>query len=328
MRNRFRLMSPEDAAGGAGGGATAAAPPPPPPAPSPAPAAAPAAKAASPAPGPAPAPAAAGGDAPGYWPADWREKIAGTDAEAAKALGRYATPADVAKALRAAQIKISSGELRAVLPKNPSAEQLAEWRQSNGIPESPEKYDLDLGGGLVVGEDDKPLVDDFLKVAHQNNLTPDQTKAVLRGYYSAQEAVSTARAEEDRRIQDESEETLRGEWGTEFRGNINRVVQLLDRVAPDGLAEQFLSGRLADGTPIGSSPAALKMLLGLSLIENPAGVLVPAGGSQSEGLDGEIAKIEKFMKTNRTAYNKDEKMQARYRDLLDAREKMKGRAAA
>jgi len=230
MRSLFRLMAPDDAAGGAGG-ASGGAGGTPTPAPAPVAAAAPPpavrATTAAAVPALAPAPAAAD-DKPGYWPADWREKAAGGDAEVSKALGRYATPTEVAKALRAAQTKL--GDVLPKLPKNPSAEELADWRKAAGVPEAPEKYDLDLGNGITVGEIDKPLVDDFLKVAHQANLTTDQNKAVLKAYFQVQEKVTEARAQEDIRLKDESEETLRAEWGKEFRPNINRVTQMLDRV--------------------------------------------------------------------------------------------------
>lgn len=306
MRNFFRLMAPEDDAG-AGGGASAAPPPAAAPSPPPPPA--------------APAPAPSKDDTPGYWPTDWREKASGGDAKALESLTRYATPAEVAKALRAAQVKLTSGELKPVLGKNPSEQELADWRKSNGIPEAPEKYDVDLGKGFVIADSDKPLVDVFLKEAHKTHQTPEQVKASLRAYFSVTEQVSQARAAEDVAVQDAAEEELRGEWGQEFRPNMSRIHQHLDRVAGKDLKDLFLSGRLADGTPIGSSPAALKMLLGLALMENPAGVLVPGGGGPA-GLDDEIASIEKLMRTNRSAYNKDEKMQARYRDLLDARDRM------
>ena len=39
-----------------------------------------------------------------------------------------------------------------------------------------------------------------------------------------------------------------------------------------------------------------------------------------------IAKIEKDMRTDRKAYNGDEKKQARYRELIEAREKLKARS--
>ena len=90
-----------------------------------------------------------------------------------------------------------------------------------------------------------------------------------------------------------------------------------------------MGGRLADGTPIGSSPDALKFLVGLALIQNPTGVVVPGSeANPMKGVEEELAKIDQTMKTNRAAYNKDEKMQARYRELLVAKEKLKPRASA
>src|ERR1700758_5352632 len=137
-----RRMAPDDAAAGGGGsGQAAAAGGAPAPAPAPVPAAGDAAAAAD---------AGKGGngasDAQGFWPADWRERVAGEDPRGRERLGRYASPADVAKALIAAQNKISSGELKPALGKNASAEEVAQWRKAHGIPEVPDKYDLDLGG--------------------------------------------------------------------------------------------------------------------------------------------------------------------------------------
>jgi hypothetical protein len=71
------------------------------------------------------------------------------------------------------------------------------------------------------------------------------------------------------------------------------------------------------------------MLVSLALIQNPAGVVVPgAHADPSKGVDDEISTIEKMMRTDRAAYNKDERTQARYRELLGAREKLKPRQAA
>ena len=62
------------------------------------------------------------------------------------------------------------------------------------------------------------------------------------------------------------------------------------------------------------------------MIQNPAGVVVPGSHADpSKGVDDEISTIEKTMRTNRSEYNRDEKMQARYRELLGAREKLKPR---
>lgn len=275
------------------------------------------------------APAAKGTDG-GYWPDDWRTKSAKGDAKLEARFARYANPEAALTALIAAQNRISSGELKTQLGKNPSAEELTAWRAEQGIPEAPEKYDLDLGGGFVIGEQDKPLVAEFLKAAHGSNQTPEQVKASLRAYYAVNEQITATRADDDRRIQEEATETLRTEWGPEFKRNITLVHNLLDVTTSPEVKQAFLGGRLADGTPIGSSPEALKMLLGLALVNNPSATVVPgaSGGNQAEKVDEAIDAIEKTMRTNRTAYNKDEKMQARYRELLTVRETLNKRKVA
>lgn len=61
---------------------------------------------------------------------------------------------------------------------------------------------------------------------------------------------------------------------------------------------------------------------------NPAGALIPnAGENQIQSIDSEIAAIENLMRTDRKSYNADAGKQERLRQLYDAREKLKSRAA-
>ena len=267
---------------------------------------------------------AAGDGAKGYWPEDWREKVAGEDAKLKERLGRYATPADVSKALIAAQNKISSGELKPTLGKNASKEEVAAWREANGIPPEATKYDTSK---FEVSEDDRPLIDKFLAKAHAANMTQDQAQAALGAYFELTEEAQAGRTAKDEQTRTAAEDVLRTEWGSEFRANVNRATQLLDRVMDQETKGKFANARFADGVPILNDPGVLKALVQLALVENPAGTLVPSGAGPN-GLGDEIAKIEKFMATNRNSYNKDEKMQERYRELLDAREKLASRKAA
>ena len=257
----------------------------------------------------------------GYWPDDWRARASNGDAKIATRLARYDSPEAVTKALIAAQNRISSGELKSVLSKDAKPEEITAWRAENGIPETPDKYDLTLGDGLVVGKDDLPRVTKFLEAAHGTNQTPDQVKASLRAYYALHEADTQARHDTDKREQEDATDALRAEWGPEYRRNLNLINGLMDTVGSADMKQQFLNGRLASGVAVGNSPEALKMLLALALVNNPTGTVVPAGGgNQADTVDDEITKIEKVMRTNRADYNKDEKMQARYRDLLTFRE--------
>jgi hypothetical protein len=238
-------------------------------------------------------------------------------------LQRYASPEAAIDAMFAAQSRISSGELKPVLKKDASATELKDWREAHGIPEVPEKYDI---GEVKIDESDKPMMAEIFKAAHLTNQTPEQVRAVVATWNKIKEVAFENRAAADQKAQKDGEDALRAEWGPEYRRNINLVHGMLDGAATPGMKDKVLSGRLSDGTPIGSSPDALKFLAGLALIQNPTGIVVPgAEANPMQGVQEELVKIETIMRTDRKTYNKDEAMQARYRDLLEAREKLKAR---
>lgn len=314
------LRSPEPDTGGSG------APAPAPAAPAPAPAA-PAPSPAAPAPAPAasaPAAVAPAADPPGFWNDKWRERLAGDDAKALGQLQRYQSPEDVWKKARSLEQKMSSGEFKPVLGKTATPEELKEYREAHGIPVTHDKYDL--GKDVKIEDEDKPMFDAIFKAAHDSNQTPEQLKATVKSFYGLQKQVEEAHATRDAAAKQQSEDVLRGEWGGEFRRNINLVHGLLDGAGSQNLKASMLSARLPDGREIGSSPEAMKLLLGLALINNPAGVVVPGGdANRAETIDTEIATIEKRMREDRKGYDKDAPMQSRLRDLYDAREKFKPR---
>lgn len=330
------LQKPEDggdSGGGSEGGAPAPSPAPAPgpapspapePAPSPAPGPAPS-PAPAPAPGPAPAPAPAdGGEAKPSWPDTWRETMAKGDAKVLTRLQRYASPEALSEALIHAQNRISSGELKPVLKKDATAEQVAEWRAANGVPESADKYDL---GNPKLSDEGKAFLGRYLPIAHAVNMTPDQVKANLAFIADMNKADAQGRAARDVELEETGEDALRTEWGGEYKRNITFIHNLLDGSATPEFKDKLLGGRLADGTPIGSDPAALRFLMSLALVQNPTGTLVPGyNNNPIQGVDEEIAKIDKVMREDRKTYNGDEKMQARYRELLEAKEKLKPRA--
>ena len=260
----------------------------------------------------------------GPWGADWRTKMAGGDEAALKRLARYADPTAAVKALSQLQERISKGELRSPLAKDATPDQVKAWRAENGIPEEPGKYDL---GDIKVDPKDKPIIDSFLATAHGKNMTADQAKEAVGWYYAEVERATQARADADRVAAKAAEDQLREAWGnTEYRANIASVNNLL-ATAPADVKDNLMYGRLADGTPILAHAPTVQYLLGLALEINPASTLdLPGGGSRMDSIDSEIASIETTMKKDRGAYNKDEKMQQRYRDLLGARDKLKEKA--
>lgn len=261
------------------------------------------------------------------WPDDWRDKLAKGDEKARKRLDRFQSPADVLKSWQELERKMSSGEVKAKLPADATEEQVAAWRKDNGIPEKADGYLSVLPSGLVIGDDDKPMINSFLERVHGKNAPPEVVAEAVEWYYAQQEEQITAQVTADKAFKQSAEDSLRAEWGGEYRANVNSISAFLD-TAPqtdDGqpLKDLLMGARLADGTRFGDNPAALKWLARLAADANPAGFVAPAGGgSQVDSVRDEIAKIEGVMRTDRAAYNKDEKMQARLRQLYDAEEKL------
>lgn len=268
--------------------------------------------------------------APADWPEDWRAKLAGGDDKAMKTLDRFRSPQDLAKAYREAQVKLS--QIRPEAPgKDATEEQVAAYRKAAGVPDAPDGYLEKLPKGLVIGDDDKPAVTSFLSAMHARNVDPATVGEALNWYYTQQEAATAAQTEADRAAQRTAEDALRQEWGTEYRSNVNAITSFLDGApkSEDGapLKDLIMGARLADGTPLGSHPAALRWLAQLANDANPGGFIAPSSGAtQIQSVDDEIGKIEKTMRTDRQTYDRDAQMQTRYLKLLEARERLKARS--
>ena len=264
---------------------------------------------------PAPAPAASG------WPDDWRQKYAGDDEKKLKKLERYGSPQAALDALFNAQSRISSGELKAPLAADATPEEKAAWRADNGIPAEPTGYKLDLSDGLIIGEADKPFVDEFLAVAHEGNFKQEEVTKALDWFFKKQEDVVSMQAERDAQTRAATFEQLRDEFGPNYKQEVKIAMAALDN-APEGVKDSFLAGRLADGTLIGDSPAIIRWLNTLSRELNPIGTVVPGSGTNAvQAVEAEVASLKKMMGDHKSDYWKGPnaaKNQARYRDLTSA----------
>lgn len=258
------------------------------------------------------------------WGDDWRQNYAGEDEKMAKRLERYASPKAALDALVAAQNKISSGELKTALQPDATDEETAQWRTENGIPENVDGYEINLPNGIVVGEEDKPIVDSFLESALASNLHPDQVNSALAWYYDNQEQQALELENADNELKQKSEDALRVEWGQDYRRNIQLANNLLDG-APEGVKDQIMGARLADGTPLGNNPDALNWLVDLSRKVNPVATVVPGSGTNAvQAIETELANLKGMMGDRSSEYWKGDnsaKNQARYRELVEVMEK-------
>ncbi len=259
---------------------------------------------------------------------DWRVKLANGDEKELKRLARFASEADVYKAYRELEKKKDSGEFKRPYPKDGTPEDVSQWRKENGIPDAPEKYELSFENGLVIGEDDKPYIDKFLTEMHGKNASPEQVKAAIATYYNIIGEQQAQMAENDSTFKNTSLDELREEWGGDFKKNLAAVNNLLGSL-PEDTRLAFETARSADGKLIGNDPAIIKWLASTAYELNPAAAVMPSSVSNTgAAISDEIASIEKLVGDKTSAYWKGpeaNKMQARYLELLTAREKISAR---
>lgn len=272
---------------------------------------------------------------PADFPADWREKIAGTDQGKLNTLKRYASPIDAINWVLDQQAKISKGELKPVKPmpgKDATAEQVAAWRKEQGLPENAEGYlgKLSLPQGMLLGDADKPIAQAFAERALERGMSQEHFNDTVNWYFEQQAQQAQARVEADGEFQRDSQQKLMAEWGADFKGNSNALGAFWQE-APEGVRDIILGARTADGKIVGDHPQVAAFFAGLMRQLNPAATLLPAGQGDLQGVSTRKAAIEGMMYLNgkqNPAYWGNEALQQEYRDLIAAEQRMKGGNAA
>jgi hypothetical protein len=258
---------------------------------------------------------------------DWRTHWAAGDDKLLKLAGRYASPKALLEATAALRTKLSSGKVIEPLGEDATDEEKAAYRKSMDIPDAPADYLAKLPDGLVIGEDDKPIVEAFLGKMHAANAPQGVTNAALDAYYEIVDQQNAAEIEATEQAKKACEDTLRSEWETpgEYRRNEN-ILQNYVGALPEAVRDAFDKGVGPDGVPLGYNPEIRKWLVARALEDNPVATVVPgAGANQASAIADEIATLEDFMAKNRTAWFRDEAKQARYQELISAQEKLQAR---
>ncbi len=255
---------------------------------------------------------------------DWRDEFAGDDAKFRTQLDRFKSAGDLANSYREAQQKISSGELNRhefpTAPEDATEEDMKAFREQYGVPQEASGYLENLPDGLVIGDEDKAIAEQFMGALHGVNAPPQYAHALLSAYNDFVEGEQTSLVEMDRDQHQEMEDELRQEWGTSYRANVNLATALIKKTFGEEGAEFFMNARGPDNRGILNNKAILEGWATLARQTNPLDELTPQGaGTPQQTLETEIAELETYMRDERARYNKDEKAQERLRYLYDLR---------
>lgn len=279
------------------------------------------------------------------WGEDWRAKfaehVAAGDKKAAeremKRLERIADPAAVYGMYRELEAKFSQGGLTKIPGKDAPAEEVKAFHKALGVPDDPKDYveNLSLPNGLKLGDQDKQIASDFAAAMHKAGAPQSVMNEAYSWYLRNEEMRAAAIDQQDDKNRTQSMQALKDEWGPAFQRNTNAISSLF-AYAPGGadmqndgaLFNRLLGGRMADGRIIGDDPDMVKFLVAIAKEVNPVATVVESADGSGKGIDDEIAEIEKLMRTDRRAYDKDLNKQSRYLELLEARSKHRARNAA
>jgi len=280
---------------------------------------------------------AGGGEAvktpvPTDFPDDWRVRFAGEDKKALKTLERMATPADLWKSYSEAKSALNAGDLVKVPGKKATKDEVAAFNKALGVPETPEAYldNIKLSKDRVLGDDDKPVLESFVKAMHPAGATPAVVNAATNWWFDYQQAVQEQQEQSDSDFRIESEIGLKQELGGNYTRATNAIGTLFSQ-APKEVVGLLLNGRTADGHKLGDHPLIVKWLAETALELNPAASMQAPDGDSIKAMDEELANLRKLMANDESEYwvgPKSSANQARMAELLEMQEKIKARRAA
>ena len=232
---------------------------------------------------------------------NWRQALAGEDADALKTLERFQSPKEIYKSYSELRGKLSKGELKSAtpFPDKGTDEQKAAWRAEQGIPAKPEEYQIKPPEGVVIGESDKPFIDGFLKHAHSKNMPPAAVNDAIAWWAEERTRRQEAAAQQTAEAKKKASDELHAEWGTEYRPTMNRVDGLLDSMVADGELKQSIKNAME------VQPGFAKFLANVAIQLNPTSTLVSGdAGAQIKSVSDWLTKADALMRSDRKQYNK------------------------
>lgn len=230
---------------------------------------------------------------PGETVAEWRDRLADGNADLAKILSRYASPAAVGKAFLAQRQKLSEGGIPKLGP-DAKPEEVAAYRKALGIPEKPEEYIVATPANRALNDVEKPILEDFRNLAHGLNIPPAQASKLAEWYLANNDRAVQVAQEQAVFKRQATEDALRVEWGGEYRANIQLANAYVEGQAP--VLKGLLGTTLSDGTKLGDNPDFIRYVV--EQARNTMGDTFVADISQGQGgsqtIDEQIAELSKL----------------------------------
>ena len=257
-----------------------------------------------------------------YIPETWREDMAGEEELRLNVLKRTADMPAFVNRFFDLHEQVSKGEIAAAdaPDEHSTEEEWAAYREQHSIPATAADYELSLDEGLALGEDDGPMMEGIYTVAHEHNLPTEAMSSITNAYLKARQEEDHQFAVTQEGYKNECINVLKTSMKGEYETNMNLVKGTFIAAMPEAVREGFEHAIMPDGRKIMNSPEILIALSSMARTLNPAATVVQNSSNPIGDIDSELASIKSKMGTDE--YNTSKEMQARYRQLLTAKENL------
>ncbi len=262
-------------------------------------------------------------------PDDWRKQLAGDDEGRLNDLNRYTSLDKWVESGFLAKDNIRKGEVSTGLPEKPTDEQLSAYREANGVPSTPDGYELKLSGDTELTEMEGEIMKGVLDVAHGANISSSVMSAITDAWISGKDAQIQAMDDQDGLDTQTAERTMRDHWGADYNKNMGAAVSMLNGL-PEDDRELVMGARDTNGRQLMSSPYFIQFLADTALKANPMATM-PTGGDDPDGTAQSIvAKVRAIFAAGNenTEYWKDPQLQKDYERALEVTMKHDKRKAS
>lgn len=136
---------------------------------------------------------------------------------------------------------------------------IADWREEQGIPASPDAYEIPETAAMLA---EAPMLQGVLQLLHDHNTPQTLVSELLEQYAEETGKVVAGRTDRDLRDAVTIKTSLEQSWGESYPGDIKLIKTLLEdaKALPKGTREAILSARLPNGQRLANNLPTLQFL--------------------------------------------------------------------
>lgn len=218
-----------------------------------------------------------------------------------EAAGRYNSFQDVIRSNMTLRNEISD---RIRVPSERSSdEDMAKFRKSMGVPDSPEGYQIEPPQGEEFDEGDKVVIDAFRPIAHKYNIPQKAFADFLRELSAESDKMRERLAAEISSSQQEAQAALDKEWGADKDKNYALSARAAEAHGGEAFLNFIDTTKLDGGGILGDHPLMVRFLATIGAKTDEHDVMLQSSESEREDAKTQLQNImdEHFGKPSYTS---------------------------